>query len=203
MPYIIAVLALVVVGVGFTLYQPPTPIVDQPLGNDVADISDVNTDLSTSTEITDSTIVIEEASEYDDEIVDNSPGQSNNQTATTPPPIQTKPATESNPKPVENTTVYDYLDGTYNSQISYRTPEGNYSMNVTLTVMNDMVKTANTVFDSRTARDSYTKKFSKSYTTQVTGKDIDNINLSRVGGASLTSEAFNKAVADIKNQAKV
>ena len=44
------------------------------------------------------------------------------------------------------------------------------------------------------------ERFDAVYKTEVVGKKLTDINLSRVGGASLTSKAFNEAVADIIKQ---
>lgn len=208
MPYIIAVLALIVVGVGFTLFQ------SQPQPTDVA------TTESTSTIEKIKDIVVEEVYEIADatttaEDIIEDEATSSDTTSTTPPPIAaetvapnpgtaTPEPTPTTPIPTptpEPAIVYDYRNGTYSSHISYRTPDGTYAMDVSLTINGDKVTTANITFDSKASRDSYTKRFNNSYQSYVVGKDLDSVNLSRVGGASLTSAAFNKAVAAIKTQA--
>lgn len=195
MPYIIAVLALVVVGVGFTLFQSQT----QP--------SDITTDESTSS-LDKFEDVIVGGNEEVIEVTANPESVTENEAATadnTPPPTsaitETTPTSVTTPTPTPTTPTYDYENGTYTSHISYRTPDGNYSMDVTLTISNDKVVASDISYDSKTLRDSYTTRFNKSYETYVTGKNLDSVSLSRVGGASLTSNAFNKAVADIKAKA--
>ncbi|KXJ97864.1 MAG: hypothetical protein UZ19_OD1000928 [Parcubacteria bacterium OLB19] len=44
------------------------------------------------------------------------------------------------------------------------------------------------------------ERFDGAYKTQVVGKRLEDISLSRVGGASLTSKAFNEAIANIIDQ---
>jgi hypothetical protein len=44
--------------------------------------------------------------------------------------------------------------------------------------------------------------FDTAYEAEVVGQPLDDLRLSRTGGASLTSDAFNEAVTDIKQQAR-
>jgi putative ABC transport system ATP-binding protein len=55
-------------------------------------------------------------------------------------------------------------------------------------------------FDAIGPSANYQKGFEGAYKGQVIGKDIDEVELFRVGGASLTSQAFNKAVGMVKVQ---
>ncbi len=74
-------------------------------------------------------------------------------------------------------------------------------MNVSVTVNNDEVTASTLSFDADGSRDGYSKRFSGGYQSQVLGKELGNITLSRVGGASLTTAAFNSALSNIKSQA--
>lgn len=74
-------------------------------------------------------------------------------------------------------------------------------MDVSLTVAKDVVSATNITFSGKAARDSYSRRFDKSYASYVVGEDLSTLHLSRVGGASLTTTAFNKAVTNIKSQA--
>jgi hypothetical protein len=49
---------------------------------------------------------------------------------------------------------------------------------------------------------SYQDSFSSSLNSKVINKKIDSINLSAVGGASLTTDAFMLAFGTIQSQAK-
>jgi hypothetical protein len=198
MPYIIAVLALVVVGVGFTLFQSQEQAIDQPDLTSTGVIADA--------EVTDVTLT-EEATSYEYETEDDDDDDQQDialtaqpataeTTATTPIPAPTP-----TPAPAPAAILYNYRNGTYSSQISFRTPEGTYSMDVTMTMNNDVITSTDIVFDSKAARDGYTKRFNTSYQTYVIGKDLDTLNLSRVAGASLTTDAFKKAITEIKTQA--
>jgi uncharacterized membrane protein len=90
----------------------------------------------------------------------------------------------------------------YSATIEYRVPapEQN-SITVNLTIENGIVTEA----DAKNIANSpqslqYDNRFINSYKTEVIGKKLSDINLSRVGGASLTSSAFNAAIANIKAQ---
>lgn len=94
-------------------------------------------------------------------------------------------------------------DGTYTANAPYLTPGGRDSLSVTLAVANNIV-TSVSISQNPTSGDSerYQSAFERSYKTSVVGKDINSIDLSRVSGASLTSNGFNSALDTIKNNAR-
>jgi uncharacterized protein with FMN-binding domain len=95
-----------------------------------------------------------------------------------------------------------YKDGTYTASADYATPESIESITVTVTIKSGAV--ANTLASASSHnRDSreYTSMFMQNYKSLVVGKSISDISLSRVSGSSLTSQGFNDAIAQIKNQA--
>ena len=154
MPYIIAALIVVVLGVGFTLFKTNPPAETTPV-------------------VTESTSTTPAAME-----------------STTTPPVAT--ASQS-----------AYKDGTYSSEVTYLTPiRKEYKLDVELTVKDDIVTAANVDYSQGAEIDPNPKRFEAAYKTEVIGKSLDSINLSRVGGASLTTAAFNKALAEIKADAK-
>lgn len=118
----------------------------------------------------------------------------------TPTPVPT-PAPVPTPTP-QPTTVYK--NGTYKASASYATPKVPETINVTLTITNDIVTNA-TVIEKAISQDSrhYQKTFEANYRAYVVGKNIDSIHLSRVSGSSLTTQGFNSALAIIKSQARI
>ena len=50
--------------------------------------------------------------------------------------------------------------------------------------------------------DYYISSFDSLIEQEVKGKKLDELSIGRVGGASLTSNAFDDAIATIKNEAK-
>lgn len=95
-----------------------------------------------------------------------------------------------------------YDDGTYTANGSYQTPEGVESVSVTLT-LTDGVVTDVEVQGNPAARESrqYQGQFISGIADVVDGVPLDDLNVTRVAGSSLTSGGFNQAVASIKEQA--
>lgn len=91
---------------------------------------------------------------------------------------------------------------TYSATVNYRVPEGgSQSMALTVTVNGTTISNVS-VSQSKSGSNSkkWQNNFENSYKSLVLGKNIKSINLSRVGGASLTTNAFNQAIKSIGNQ---
>lgn len=95
-----------------------------------------------------------------------------------------------------------YQDGTYEAKGSYTSPNGQEEIDVSLTLAGDVI-TAVTVTPEATNPNSvnYQTQFADGISEVVVGKDIDEIDVSRVAGSSLTSGGFNEAVETIKSDA--
>jgi uncharacterized protein with FMN-binding domain len=112
---------------------------------------------------------------------------SNNASTTDPPgaPSQTK-----------------YTDGTYDAQGTYITPGGRESVGLTVTLKDGVI--VNTTLDQQASdREAveYQQRFASKYKAQVVGKNINDVQLSRVAGSSLTSNGFNDAIEQIRTDA--
>ncbi|WP_067202897.1 FMN-binding protein [Microbacterium sp. XT11] len=95
-----------------------------------------------------------------------------------------------------------YEDGTYTADGSYQTPETIESISVTLTIADGVVTDVEVTGDPQAREtEEYQAKFIGGITDEVVGKSLDEINVSRVAGSSLTSGGFNEALASIKEQA--
>lgn len=101
------------------------------------------------------------------------------------------------------TTSSSYKDGTYTSSSTYYVPHGSESIKVTLTVKSGVV-TDSQIENSEGDRESaqYQEDFASVYKSQVVGKNIGNLQLSYVAGASDTTQGFNDALATIRTQAQ-
>lgn len=99
-------------------------------------------------------------------------------------------------------TSASYADGTYSATGGYTAPSGQEEVEVELTLADDIV-TAVTVTPTATDRQAvgFQTQFAEGIADVVVGKDIDELDVSRVAGSSLTSGGFNAAVDDIKSQA--
>lgn len=192
MPYIITVLALVIIGVGFTLFQ------SQPdsLESETVTLDSVTQEIKETTTPNTST---------PETITEVTPTSNNTETKETPTksaslPAPTPSPTPATPPPSAPVDTNRYKNGTYQTSNSYRTPEGTYTMTVGITIIDDTI-TASTLSFAHGGKDSYSKRFGSGYQSNLIGKDIDTANLSRVGGASLTTRAFNTALDSIRSQA--
>ena len=114
------------------------------------------------------------------------------------PPKETPPSIPT-PPPGPSTA---YKSGSYSSSVTYRVPSGrSYTMDVSLTVTGDTVTTSNVSFDTFGTNDGNTQNFVSEYRSHVIGQKLSQISLARVGGASITSQAFNQAIGAIKTKA--
>ncbi len=172
MPYIIAFVVIVVIGVSFAFFQKSDTVV----------------------ETTDTTAARTE------ETIPTEPTTPTDSVATEPAPTPTNATPEtptSKPEVVAQTS--DYNDGSYTTSVTYMTPKKDeYALDITLTLANDVVVDADIVYTKGAEKDPNAQRFEAAYEAVVIGKDIDTLNLSRVGGASLTTGAFNNALAKIK-----
>lgn len=103
-----------------------------------------------------------------------------------------------------NASTGNYKDGTYTATGKYQTPGGQESIDVKLTlasgVISDAVVTQNAISDE--AHD-YQAAFVSGYKSQVIGKKINDVSLSRVAGSSLTPGGFNSALKTIESDAAI
>ena len=120
-------------------------------------------------------------------------------TAATPKATQSDSATATAPAGASGSA---YADGTYTADGSYQTPESVEKISVTVTLQDDVI-TAVSVSGNPQKRESeeYQSKFIGGISSEVVGKSIDEISVSRVAGSSLTSGGFNQAIETIKAEA--
>ncbi len=119
------------------------------------------------------------------------------------PAASTVASTTSTTPVAASSSSSGYKDGTYNATSSYYVPGGQNSLAVTLTISGGTVtdvKTSSTVDSYQSQR--YVDSFNSSISSAVVGSTLDNASQSRVGGASLTTSAFDDALSTITNNAK-
>jgi len=96
-----------------------------------------------------------------------------------------------------------YKDGTYTSSTSYQVPHGNTnSIKVTVVVSGGKitsVKTDDSYSDGESER--YVSAFESSVSSDANGQSLASYSPSRIGGASLTTEAFANTIETIRSQA--
>jgi len=101
-----------------------------------------------------------------------------------------------------SSTTGPYKDGTYEASADYQSPNGTETVDVTLTLADDVITDVKVVGhgDSPDSK-RYQGEFIDGISDVVVGKNIDDIKVDRVGGSSLTSGGFNDAVEEIKADA--
>jgi uncharacterized protein with FMN-binding domain len=95
-----------------------------------------------------------------------------------------------------------YTDGTYSAEGEYKSPNGTETVAVELTLEGDVV-TAVTVTPEASNPNSvrYQTEFAEGIADVIVGENIDDLDVERVAGSSLTSGGFNEAVESIKADA--
>ena len=99
-------------------------------------------------------------------------------------------------------TTNTYKDGEYSADGTYRTPGGNETISVDITLKDNTVTAVSVEGNGTGDSAEYQAMFKKGIASQVVGKKIDELNVSRVSGSSLTSTGFNNALDTIKQQAQ-
>jgi len=111
------------------------------------------------------------------------------------------------PTPLPTSEVRDikstYKDGIYEQLGAYMSPAGQEEIDVKLTLKNGIV-IESVVTPKATAPISKAKQnaFAEGYKTSVVGKNINELQLGKIAGSSLTPKGFNDAVEKIKTLAK-
>lgn len=111
---------------------------------------------------------------------------------------------EESAKQKSATDINTYKDGTYSATGTYSSPGGNEKIKIDVTVVSNVI-TATSAQEQATSRDGeqYQELFIANYKSLVVGKSINSVELGQVSGSSLTSNGFNDALEQIKEQAKV
>jgi len=95
-----------------------------------------------------------------------------------------------------------YTDGTYTAEGSYSSPGGTESIEVELTLADGVVTDVTVTGEATDAQAKrYQTEFSDGIAAEAVGVAIDDLDVSRVAGSSLTSGGFNDAVDEIKADA--
>lgn len=95
-----------------------------------------------------------------------------------------------------------YADGTYTAEGSYSTPETVETIEVTLTLADDIVTDVEvTGTPQRPESQQYQSQFIGGIADEVVGVPLDEISVSRVAGSSLTSGGFMAAAEQIRTDA--
>ncbi len=110
--------------------------------------------------------------------------------------------TKPDPSPLSTDATAPYADGTYTGEGSYRTPETVETIEVTLTIADDIVTDVQVSGDPVAPESrNYQGQFIAGISDVVVGRKLDELQVDRVAGSSLTSGGFDQAVVRIKDEA--
>lgn len=133
-----------------------------------------------------------------------------NNKPTTPAPAESNPDTNSeqtNEASTENTSdmpvTGNYKAGSYAVTGSYQSPAGPEELGVTISIdQNGIIQDAKTeTLATHPASKKWQDTFAAGFSTEVIGKNINEVSLDIVNGSSLTPKGFNDALQKIKTQA--
>ena len=97
----------------------------------------------------------------------------------------------------------EYQDGTYEADGSYESPAGQESVGVSLTLADGKITAVEvTPKAEHPNSQKFQGEFKDGIASEVVGKSLDEIEVSKVSGSSLTSGGFNQAVETIKTEAQ-
>lgn len=122
---------------------------------------------------------------------------------TTSMPISTSSITATTPTPTSGSTVATYKDGTYSADGSYVSPGGAELIGVNVTVAKGIITDVQvTPKATLPISQKFQKLFADNYKQYVVGKNINEVNVTKIAGSSLTPKGFVDALAKIKAQAQ-
>lgn len=139
----------------------------------------------------------------------NSPAAGNNTDLQSNSTQSDSSASQENAQAPENTVKFpdakadtgSYANGQYKAEGTYGIESKN-KLSVTLTVADGKVADLNV--DSQGSGEisqKYSKEFVKQINAQVVGKDLKDLRVDIVAGASWTTEAFNQALTNVRGDA--
>ena len=118
-------------------------------------------------------------------------------------PGQATGAQETSAAPPAAAGSASYKDGSYSADGNYVSPNGTETVGVTLTLAGGAVSDVQiTQHPSNPNTRKFQGEFAGGIQSQVVGKGLDEIKVSKVAGSSLTSGGFNQAVEKIKSEAQ-
>lgn len=104
---------------------------------------------------------------------------------------------------VNGSETSNYIDGSYTATGDYISPGGQEFITVTVNLKDGKVTDTSAISGAKSREGKgYQADFIGGYESQVVGKNIDEVDLSRVSGSSLTPRGFNDALDQIRQKAR-
>lgn len=97
-----------------------------------------------------------------------------------------------------------YADGVYSGNGEYTSPNGRENIVVFVTLENNLITDVTVTPGSNNPTVAYYQgQFSTGIAAEVVGKRVDELDVTRVAGSSLTSGGFREALEQISSQARL
>jgi len=113
-----------------------------------------------------------------------------------------EPAATPTPTPAPQATGSgEWADGTYQAEGGYQSPNGAETVLVSITISGGVVSSVEVTPQGSGTSARYQGQFAGGVAAETVGKPLDQIEVSRIAGSSLTSGGFNQALASIKADA--
>ncbi len=118
-------------------------------------------------------------------------------------PAGSAPTTSETSSTTDDAPAAPVNDGDYSAEGSYSNPGGQSEVQVDLTITDGKIADIKVTpgATNLTSR-SYQQKFAGGISGEVVGKSLDELDVSKVSGSSLTSQGFNQAIEQIKADAR-
>lgn len=101
-------------------------------------------------------------------------------------------------------TQSQFQDGTYSATSVYNSPAGSEAVGVTLTINSDTITSVSIAVLAKDTRSiNYQNLFSEGISGAVVGKKLNEAQVSKINGSSLTPGGFNNAIDQIIVQAAI
>lgn len=116
-------------------------------------------------------------------------------------PINGNAGSNSTPMTPNSTDIYK--DGNYTAKGDYYTPGGRGTIALNITIKANLITDVSIKMgEAGGVSIQYQDAFNAAYKVSVVSKNVNNVSLSRVAGASLTTDGFNTVLEQIKSDAK-
>lgn len=133
---------------------------------------------------------------------EESDGGSSKPAATSAAPTSDAPTAADPETPDVGAEEAGYADGDYSAEGSYSNPGGESTVKVALTISDGTISTVDVTPEATNGTSKqYQKQFAGGIADQVVGKSLDDLDVSKVAGSSLTAKGFNDAIDQIKAEA--
>ncbi len=112
-------------------------------------------------------------------------------------------AAESSSNDASSDSSATYKDGDYAATVSYANPAGSSDLGVKLTLAGNKITAVDVTPEATDGTSKgYQEKFAGGISGEVVGKSINGLKVSAVAGSSFTPTGFNKALDEIRADAK-